>query len=67
MNSINTDQFLIPHTKEEFDGLNYRCIHCDEKIITEEYTVIFPDDDEGRPLDVCYAHDDCVENNKTYY
>jgi hypothetical protein len=64
---VNLDSFLTPRHYVEYDGFNHSCIHCDEKIITEEYTVIFPDDDEGRPLDACYAHNDCVENNKTYY
>lgn len=62
------DSFLIPHSLEEHDGINHYCMHCDEKITSNDYEVIIPEDDYGRALpEVCFSHTVCVENNKTYY
>lgn len=67
MNSVNLDSFLIPHHHVEYDGFNHPCIYCNESIKSENYEIIFNEDDFGRPLDVCYAHIHCIEENKIVY
>jgi len=67
MNSVNLDDFFIVHNQLEYDGLNHLCIYCEDPIKSDEYDILFAEDDLGRPLGVDYAHNKCIENNKTTY